>query len=206
MNDYPIFKNGIAYIDHTILVDNETAKAWKENGITKIKTLSRGTDHVSTTILPCENWDGTIDSTAQWCIKKMLDWAYSFEEPKEIASLEVLTIGFGKIGGKLSEWLPPCCDTIDIDWYSNEKEYLEALKPRVQRADIIFLTINPEKNEWFWNKEKLDWMKPNTILISPSRPSVFSGAALSDSRIIWDKKHEAWITETVLKRKKEETE
>lgn len=208
MNDYPIFKNGIAYIDHTVTVTDEMAVNWIHfEGIKKIVTLTHGTDHIHTTILPIENSPGiNTDSTAQWCIYKMLEWAYQQESPIEITEKEILTIGsLGKIGKRIRNWLNWSNGEwgIDIATYSCKGEMNASIKSALKVTDIIFLTINPEGNNEFWNKEKLGWMKPTAILISPSRPSVFSSEALKDKRVIWDKKHIAWRSDAVLQRKRE---
>lgn len=206
MSEYPIFKNGIAYIDHTVQVWPDTAIAWiEEHNIKKIITLTHGTDHIHTEILPVENRPGiNTDSTAQWCIWKLLEWAYKQEPPIETESKEKLLIGVGNIGGTILGWV--WCSSIDKTDYDQEKEYLQELKEKTQKADIIFLCINPEKNEGFWNAEKMGWMKPNAILISPSRPSVFHHDTKSDKRLILDWKHKAWKTDAAIQRKRKEIE
>lgn len=211
MNEYPIFKNGTVYVDHTLLVTQEMAEVWKRNGFKKIKTLSSGTDHIKQNSLPVENWDGTIEPTIQWCIKKLFDWAYWPKTPIEIAKRKVFIIGqAGRIGKRLTDILMEITgyiytDGIDLVYLRDEEPGTleEILKEKIPEQDIIFLCINPEWNTNFWDKEKLGWMKKNAVLITPSRPSVLSPEALKDMRIIWDVKHEAWRTDACLKRKKE---
>jgi len=95
---------------------------------------------------------------------------------KPINQYKLLIVGMGKIGKRVCNLMKSFLQVSTFDCLANEKDEINGL---IGKADIISLHIpyTPE-NDSFIDKEKLSWMKNDSILINTSRGKIVSEKAL----------------------------
>jgi phosphoglycerate dehydrogenase-like enzyme len=203
MTEYPFFKGETVIIDYSVEVSPSLAQEWKDQGFKKIKTLTHGTDHIHTSILPVENTPNlNTDSTTQWAIWKLLEWAYNQNPPIQLADKKAVVIGYGNIGQAITKILRG----FEITNFVHDKVFgwatPERLKKMLSEADFVFvcLPLTDETRSFFWDKK--DWINPNQVIISISRRQVTQDIPFY---IIQDDEHIAWRTKESLERKRKIT-
>ena len=95
---------------------------------------------------------------------------------KQFSAYNLLIIGNGNIGSRVSNLMNPFLRVKVFDYVQNKPSDLKNL---INNADCISLHI-PKNNEnlGFINKEKLSWMKNGSILINSSRGALVEENAL----------------------------
>ncbi|MBL7006840.1 MAG: hydroxyacid dehydrogenase [Spirochaetia bacterium] len=94
----------------------------------------------------------------------------------QMSAKNLLVIGTGKIGSRVAELMHPFIQVSTFDILRNE---ISELKLMIQNTDCITIHI-PKSNDniSFFDKEKLSWMKDNSILINTARGSIVDEEAL----------------------------
>jgi phosphoglycerate dehydrogenase-like enzyme len=89
---------------------------------------------------------------------------------------QLLVIGTGKIGSRVAELMTPFMNVQTFDILQNE---IFELKAMIQEADCITIHIpKSSDNLAFFDKEKLSWMKDNSVLINSARGAIVDEDAL----------------------------
>jgi phosphoglycerate dehydrogenase-like enzyme len=125
------------------------------------------------------------DETASFTCASIFRMAYRnvgtispwIKEPRRaLKDMNLLVIGTGNIGGRVSSLMNPF---LNVTTYDNIRNSEEELKSLIGRADIITLHIPYiEENYDFIDKEKLSLMKDGSALINTSRGGIVSEDAL----------------------------
>ena len=93
-----------------------------------------------------------------------------------LKDMNLLVIGGGNIGQRVSDLMKPFLNVIIYDELQNSKDELKEL---IHEADIITLHIPySQENHEFIDGEKLSWMKNNAILINTARGAIVSEDAM----------------------------
>lgn len=95
-----------------------------------------------------------------------------------LKDLNLLIIGQGNIGKKIKKKM---MEFINVDTFDMKINSDEELSDKINKADFITLNIPAEKNENFFNKEKIELMKDHSVLINTSRGVVVSEDDLYDA-------------------------
>ncbi|XFA98826.1 D-2-hydroxyacid dehydrogenase [Candidatus Izemoplasma sp. B36] len=121
--------------------------------------------------------------------KKTGRWEPIREEP-ELTNSTVLILGTGSIGKELAVRLK-AFETTVIGYrktYKEEENFdeiitdEESLNIALQRADYVILALPlNEKTKYFFNKEKINMMKPSSLLINVARGKVVNQEDLYDA-------------------------
>jgi len=91
-----------------------------------------------------------------------------FKEPREqLKSKTLLIIGSGQIGSRVAKLMDPFLNIIIFDILKNN---INELKEMIEQTDCISIHIpNTKDNHSFIDREKLSWMKNDSILINTAR-------------------------------------
>jgi phosphoglycerate dehydrogenase-like enzyme len=93
-----------------------------------------------------------------------------------LGSRNLLLIGLGRIGLMVKNKMKPFLEVTTYDSLSNSQN---ELKEMISKADCISLHIpNSPENKDFLDKEKLSWMKDDSVLINTARGPIVSETAL----------------------------
>jgi len=93
-----------------------------------------------------------------------------------IGDKQALIIGTGNIGSRVVKKLTPFVKTGTFDICANTLQELENL---IRKADIISVHIPlNDKNENFFDRKKLSWVKNDALLINTARGKLFNENAL----------------------------
>jgi phosphoglycerate dehydrogenase-like enzyme len=94
----------------------------------------------------------------------------------QMCGKNLLVIGTGKIGSRVAELMQSFIRVTTFDILQNETSELKSM---VQKADCITLHIpKSDDNISFFDREKLSWMKNNSVLINAARGAIVDENAL----------------------------
>jgi len=200
------------FLDSQVIVSKKDLEQWKIEGITGIKSLTHGIDHIDVLAakkigITVENSPGiNAASVSEWALFKLLEWARKGKEfGIELSGKKAVIIGQGNIGTRIKKYLLALnlyVTAWDIAFIGADKDTLKIL---LRNANIVFLCIPyNKKNHKFFDLEKINWMDRGVVLINIGRAGLVDESALTKHvRYIHDENHVAWKTIEVLQRKKE---
>lgn len=100
------------------------------------------------------------------------------EPRRQLSRQNLLVIGKGKIGSRIVKLMSPLLQVTTFDIMQNK---LSELKSMIQQADCITIHVpKSDENISFIDKEKLSWMKNNSVLINTARGAIVDEDALYD--------------------------
>ena len=101
------------------------------------------------------------------------DWEKWYKHPrKAIYNMNSLILGKGRIGTKVFEKLKLF---MNVDSYDILTDKPESLESKINKADVISIHVplNSETKGMI-NKEKLSWMKDNSLLVNTARAQIIN--------------------------------
>jgi phosphoglycerate dehydrogenase-like enzyme len=94
----------------------------------------------------------------------------------QMSEKNLLVIGMGKIGSRIANLMQSFLQVTTFDILQNKTTELKSM---INRSDCITLHIpKSDDNISFFNREKLSWMKDNSVLINAARGAIVDENAL----------------------------